>query len=84
MPEGFEVAIIGAGFSGIAMAIQLDQLGIPYTIFERRDEIGGTWSFNQYPDIRVDTMTLTYELCLEKPHRGSEYFARGAEGRRDG
>lgn len=81
VPEGFEVAIIGAGFSGIAMAIQLDQLGVPYTIFERRDEIGGTWSFNQYPDIRVDTMTLTYELCLEKPHPWSEYFARGGEVR---
>ncbi|MEM9175507.1 MAG: NAD(P)/FAD-dependent oxidoreductase [Myxococcota bacterium] len=81
VPEGFEVAIIGAGFSGVAMAIQLDQLGVPYTIFERRGELGGTWSANQYPDIRVDTMTLTYELCLDRPHRWSEYFARGAEVR---
>lgn len=82
VPEGFSVAIIGAGFSGIAMAIQLEQLGVPYTIFERRGELGGTWSANQYPDIRVDTMTLTYELCLERPARWSEYFARGAEVRR--
>ncbi len=82
VPEGFSVAIIGAGFSGIAMAIQLEQLGVPYTIFERRGELGGTWSANQYPDIRVDTMTLTYELCLEQPARWSEYFARGAEVRR--
>ena len=82
VPEGFSVAIIGAGFSGISMAIQLEQLGVPYTIFERRGELGGTWSANQYPDIRVDTMTLTYELCLEQPARWSEYFARGAEVRR--
>lgn len=81
VPEGFEVAIVGAGFSGIAMAIQLGRLGIPYTIYERRSEIGGTWSFNRYPDIRVDTMSLTYELCLEDPYPWSEYFARGDEVR---
>ena len=81
VPDNFEVAIIGAGFSGVAMAIQLTQLGIPFTIYERRAEIGGTWSFNQYPDIRVDTMSLTYELCLDQPHPWSEYFARGAEVR---
>ena len=31
-PEGFHVAIIGGGFNGIATAVQLEQLGIPYTV----------------------------------------------------
>jgi len=79
--EGFEVAIIGAGLAGVGMAVQLERLGIPYVVYERRDTIGGTWSINQYPDIRVDTLSLTYEYTFDEPHRWSEYFARGAEVR---
>ena len=30
LPEGFHVAVIGSGFSGLAMAVQLERLGIPY------------------------------------------------------
>ena len=81
IPEGFEVAIIGAGFSGIAMAVQLDRLGIPYVIYERRSEIGGTWSIHKYPDIRVDTLSITYEFSFEDQYPWNEYFARGEEVR---
>jgi 4-hydroxyacetophenone monooxygenase len=80
-PEGFEVAIIGAGFSGIAMAVQLERLGIPYSIYERRSEIGGTWSRNKYPDIRVDTLSITYEFSFDEKFPWTEYFASGAEVR---
>ena len=47
IPDGFEVAIIGAGLSGIAMAVQLQHLGIPYVIYERRSRVGGTWEINK-------------------------------------
>ena len=40
----FPIAIIGAGFAGIGMAIRLKQAGIlSFTIFERAGEIGGTY-----------------------------------------
>jgi 4-hydroxyacetophenone monooxygenase len=81
IPEGFQVAVIGSGFSGIAMAVQLELLGIPYVVLERRPEPGGTWSVNRYPDIRVDTISITYEFAFEKAYRWSEYFGRGAEVR---
>lgn len=81
VPEGFEVAIIGAGFAGIAMAVQLDLLGVPYVIYERGHEIGGTWSLNKYPDIRVDTLSITYEFSFAEQYPWTEYFARGAEVR---
>ena len=81
LPEGFSVAIIGAGPAGVAMSVQCDRLGIPYTLYERRDEIGGTWSINRYPDIRVDTLSITYEYTFEDQYPWSEYFARGAEVR---
>ncbi len=82
VPEGFEVAIIGAGPAGIAMAVQLGRLGIPYTLYDRRDEIGGTWSIHKYPDIRVDTLSITYEFSFDDEYPWSEYFARGEEVRR--
>jgi len=81
LPEGFQVAIIGSGFSGLAMAVQLELLGIPYVVLERRPEPGGTWSINRYPDIRVDTISITYEFSFEKKHPWSEYFGRGPEVR---
>ncbi len=81
IPEGFQVIIIGSGFSGIAMGVQLEILGIPYVILERRDEPGGTWNVNRYPDVRVDTISITYEYSFEKNYPWSEYFGRGAEVR---
>ncbi len=81
LPEGFQVAIIGAGFCGIGMAVQLQQLGVPYTILERREEIGGVWSVNTYPDARVDTMSSTYQYGFEKNYPWTEYFARQPEVR---
>ena len=81
VPEGFEVAIIGAGPAGISMAVQLSRLGIPYVLYERRSEIGGTWSIHKYPDIRVDTLSITYEFSFDDEYPWRQYFARGEEVR---
>lgn len=79
LPDGFQVAIIGAGISGIAMGIQLERLGIPYVIYERRSDMGGTWAINTYPDARVDTTNFLYQFSFEKKFPWTEYFARGGE-----
>lgn len=81
IPEDFEVAIIGAGLSGIAAAVQLERLGIPYVIYERLEEVGGTWSLNKYPDVRVDTLSITYEYSFDDHYPWPQYFASGAEVR---
>lgn len=49
----WKVIIVGAGISGIAAAIPLKKLGIPFEIIERQSGIGGTWLLNTYPDCRV-------------------------------
>ena len=81
IPKDFKVAIIGAGYSGLAVAIQLDRLGIPFDIYERRPEVGGTWSKNRYPDVRVDGSSTTYQFGFVKKHPWTEYYARGPEVR---
>src|SRR3954447_26870440 len=63
------------------MGVQLGQLGIPYIVLERRSEPGGTWTINRYPDVRVDTSSITYEFGFEKNYPWTEYYARGAEVR---
>lgn len=81
VPDDFRVAVIGAGFNGIGLGVQLGRLGIAYNVYERRAEVGGTWSINRYPDIRVDTLSSTYEFSFEKRYPWTEYFARGPEVR---
>lgn len=61
IPENFHVTIVGAGFSGVAMAIYLQQLGIPFTIVERHPRFGGTWVTNHYPNLRVDVAGFIYQ-----------------------
>jgi 4-hydroxyacetophenone monooxygenase len=58
------VLIVGAGVSGIAAAIALKELGIPFTILEKNDEVGGTWWENRYPGARVDVPTLLYSFSF--------------------
>ena len=81
LPEGFRVAIVGSGISGIAAAIQCELLGIPYIVLERRSEPGGTWTINRYPDVRVDTHSIIYEYSFEKTYPWKEYFGRGGDVR---
>lgn len=52
-----DVAIIGAGLSGIGMACQLvrNSPDRTFTIFERRTDMGGTWDLFRYPGIRCDS-----------------------------
>ena len=50
----FSVAIVGAGFGGLGMAIKLKQAGIDdFVVFERDGDVGGTWRDNTYPGLPV-------------------------------
>ncbi len=53
----FDVAIVGAGLSGIGTAYHLQERcpGKTYVILEARDRIGGTWDLFRYPGIRSDS-----------------------------
>ena len=49
-PALVDVAIIGTGFAGLGMAIQLKQHGIDnFLVFEKAGSVGGTWRDNHYP-----------------------------------
>jgi cation diffusion facilitator CzcD-associated flavoprotein CzcO len=59
------IAIIGAGFAGLGMAIRLRQQGIDdFVILERADDLGGTWRDNTYPGCAVDVQSHLYSYSF--------------------
>jgi cation diffusion facilitator CzcD-associated flavoprotein CzcO len=55
--------IVGAGFGGIGMAIELRKHGITdVTILERAPGIGGTWWHNTYPGAACDVPSHLYSF----------------------
>ena len=75
----FRVGIIGAGLGGLALAIRLGQAGIPYTVFEKNPDVGGTWFENTYPDLRVDVPNHFYSYSFRPNPDWSHYYARRDE-----
>ena len=76
---GFHVLVIGAGLAGLAAAIQLDRLGLPWTAVDRNGGVGGTWVVNQYPEARVDIASHNYQYTFMKRYPWKHYYATGAE-----
>jgi cation diffusion facilitator CzcD-associated flavoprotein CzcO len=75
-----EIAIIGAGLSGIGMAIELRRAGIEdFVVLERAADIGGTWRDNRYPGIAVDIPAQAYQFSYELNPTWSRVFAPGRE-----
>jgi cation diffusion facilitator CzcD-associated flavoprotein CzcO len=60
-----EIVIIGAGFSGIGMAIRLRQMGIDdFVVLDRGNDLGGTWRDNSYPGAACDVPSNLYSFSF--------------------
>lgn len=77
--KNFQVLVIGAGFSGVAMGIKLKEAGIPFVIIEKNDQFGGTWYENSYPGCGVDTANHFYSYSFEVNHDWDHFFAKRDE-----
>ena len=75
----FRVILIGAGLSGICMAIYLKQAGIDFTLVERNPDLGGTWYENTYPDSGVDTPSHFYSFSFAPNTDWSKHFVGQSE-----
>ena len=76
--RAFNVAIVGGGESGIAAAMRLKQAGVPFTLYEKNNELGGTWFENGYPGCRVDINSYVYSYACS-PRVWPEYFGQQPE-----
>jgi 4-hydroxyacetophenone monooxygenase len=75
----FHVLVIGAGISGICVAIKLERLGIRYTVIEKNEAVGGTWFENTYPGCAVDVPNHFYSYSFEPNHDWPDFFSKRNE-----
>ncbi len=64
-PVHTRALIIGSGFSGLGMGIELQQRGVDFLILEKADDIGGTWRDNTYPGAACDVPSHLYSYSFE-------------------
>ncbi len=61
------IAIVGAGWGGIAAAVKLRKAGIEsFTMFERNDGPGGVWLENRFPGLMVDVPSRIYSFSFKQ------------------
>jgi cation diffusion facilitator CzcD-associated flavoprotein CzcO len=74
------VAVIGAGMTGILLAIRLREAGIDdITILEKADKVGGTWRENTYPGVACDVPAHMYTYSFRGNPEWEHRFAHGDE-----
>ena len=83
MTDHVEVAIVGAGFAGLGMAIALRRAGRgSFAILERAASVGGTWRDNTYPGVACDVPSHLYGFATHPNPHWSGLYATGTEIRR--
>jgi cation diffusion facilitator CzcD-associated flavoprotein CzcO len=75
-----KVAIIGSGFSGTGLAIQLKRSGEEsFVVLERETAMGGTWRDNHYPGAACDVQSHLYSYSFKPKPDWSRVYARQPE-----
>lgn len=75
-----DLLVIGAGFSGLALAIRARQAGVTrLLVLEKAAGVGGTWRENTYPGAACDVPSYLYSLSFAQKPDWSHLFARQPE-----
>jgi cation diffusion facilitator CzcD-associated flavoprotein CzcO len=78
--RGPQVLIVGAGFGGIAAAIELRRHGIEdVRMLEKAPELGGTWYYNTYPGAACDVPSHLYSFSYAQRRNWSRLCSPQAE-----
>ncbi|KAF7190309.1 putative sterigmatocystin biosynthesis monooxygenase stcW [Pseudocercospora fuligena] len=75
-----KVICAGAGASGICLAkyIKDDALNVDLVIYEKNEDVGGTWLENRYPGVACDIPSVIYQY-IWNPAVWTTYYANGPE-----
>jgi len=74
------VAILGAGFGGLCMAIKLrEHHRDDFLIFEKATDLGGTWRDNTYPGCGCDVPAQLYSYSFAQNPHWTRTYARQPE-----
>jgi cation diffusion facilitator CzcD-associated flavoprotein CzcO len=79
-PAHVRIAIVGAGFAGLGMAIRLKEAGIEdFVVLERAEDLGGTWQANTYPGCQCDVPSHLYSFSFEPNPGWTRTYSRQPE-----
>ena len=74
------IAILGAGVSGICMAIKLKEAGFSnLVIYEKADRVGGTWRENTYPGVSCDVPSHLYSFSFAQKSDWPKLYSGGSD-----
>ncbi|KAK0613039.1 hypothetical protein B0T17DRAFT_498747 [Bombardia bombarda] len=95
LPEGpvenqrpLKVVVVGAGFSGILLAIRIPQRlrNVELVVYERNEGVGGVWYYsrlvNNYPGVACDIPSHSYQYTFAPNPDWSNIYAPGPEIRK--
>ena len=72
----FHTVVIGTGFAGLGMAIQLKRDGRQdFVVLEKADSVGGTWRDNSYPGCACDIQSHMYSFSFAQNPDWSRSFS---------
>ncbi|ROZ88888.1 NAD(P)/FAD-dependent oxidoreductase [Gordonia sp. OPL2] len=75
-----QIAIIGAGFSGLGAAIKLKQNGFDdFVVLDRGTDFGGTWRDNTYPGAACDVPSHLYSYSFAHNPQWSRSYSHQPE-----
>lgn len=78
--EETKIVIVGAGFSGLCMGIQLLRNSFhDFIIIEKSSQVGGTWWDNKYPGAECDVESHLYSFSFERNPNWSRVFSESDE-----
>lgn len=79
LSKTLDVAIVGSGFAGLGMAIQLRRKGVNnFVVLEKADSVGGVWRDNRYPGCACDVPSHLYSYSFEpNPQWSRSYSPQG-------
>jgi len=81
MTDEVDVAVVGAGFSGLLTGAHLRERGVESVrLIDKAADVGGTWYWNRYPGIACDVESYVYMPLLEElGYLPTEKYAKGQE-----
>ncbi|KAJ5851265.1 uncharacterized protein N7529_010650 [Penicillium soppii] len=83
-PRRIRIVCVGAGYSGLMTAYEVKynkalEGFIDLTIYDKNEDIGGTWLENRYPGVACDVPAHIYTFPFEPNPDWSTFYASGPE-----
>lgn len=75
------VIIVGTGFGGLAAAYHVKKHteNVEFVLYEKNEDVGGTWYENRYPGVACDVPAHVYQFTFEENTQWSKFYADGPE-----